>query len=38
MLLNTPICDFGWPAPDFHLKDPQGTTYSLDDLRGEKAC
>ena len=36
MLLNTPICDFGWPAPNFHLKDPQGTTYSLDDLRREK--
>ena len=35
MLLNTPICDFGWPAPDFHLKDPQGTAYSLDELRGE---
>ena len=35
MLLNTPICDFGWPAPDFNLNDPQGTAYSFEELRGE---
>ena len=35
MLLNTPICDFGWPAPDFNLNDPQGTAYSLEELHGE---
>lgn len=29
MLLDTPICDFGWQAPAFSLKDPNGTAYSL---------
>lgn len=36
MLLDTPICDFGWPAPDFNLKTPDGNSYSLDDVMGEK--
>lgn len=36
MLLNTPICDFGWKAPSFELKDPDGNTYSFDQLMGEK--
>ena len=36
MLLDTPICDFGWKAPDFTLKDPDGNSYSLSDYLGEK--
>lgn len=36
MLLDTPICDFGWQAPDFQLSSPDGTRYRLDDLRGKK--
>lgn len=24
MLLDTPICDFGWKAPGFTLNDPAG--------------
>ena len=36
MLLDTPICDFGWKAPDFTLADPDGTSYTLDDVMGEK--
>jgi len=36
MLLNTPICDFGWQAPDFNLKTPDGTRYARDDIMGEK--
>ena len=29
MLLDTPICDFGWKAPDFTLKDPAGATHTM---------
>lgn len=29
MLLDTPLCDFGWQAPDFTLKDPDGHAYSM---------
>ena len=36
MLMNTPICDFGWQAPAFTLKDPDGKAYSLEDNIGEK--
>ncbi len=36
MLLDTPICDFGWQAPDFTLKDPDGQAYSLADALGGK--
>ncbi len=35
MLLQTPICDFGTPAPDFDLATPDGTRHSRDDLMGE---
>ena len=35
MLLNTPICDFGAPAPDFSLATPDGVTHSKDGLMGE---
>ncbi|MEO0542804.1 MAG: thioredoxin family protein [Pseudomonadota bacterium] len=33
-LLDTPICDFGWQAPDFILNDPNGRMYSLSDVMG----
>ncbi len=36
MLLDTPICDFGQPAPDFTLRDADGRTYDRDALMGEK--
>lgn len=35
MLLDTPVCDFDWQAPDFSLADAHGTRYSLADLKGE---
>lgn len=35
MLLDTPICDFDWKAPDFTLSDPGGKRYSLSDVMGE---
>ncbi|WP_421779516.1 thioredoxin family protein [Kiloniella litopenaei] len=34
MLIKTPICDFGWPAPDFKLPDLDGQFISLDNVRG----
>jgi len=33
-LVDTPICDFGWKAPDFSLPDPSGTMSSKDGLMG----
>ncbi|WP_072396325.1 thioredoxin family protein [Hyphomicrobium sp. CS1GBMeth3] len=30
----TPICDFGWKAPDFRLPATDGKTYTLDELKG----
>ena len=36
MLLDTPICDFDWQAPDFTLKTPDGTAHSLSDHLGGK--
>jgi peroxiredoxin len=32
--LQTPVCDFGWPAPDFKLRGVDGKNYSLADVRG----
>lgn len=29
MLLDTPICDFGWQAPDFTLADVHGNRHSM---------
>jgi hypothetical protein len=29
MLLDTPICDFGWNAPDFVLNDAYGKRYGF---------
>jgi len=35
MLLDTPICDYGWNAKDFTLPDADGKHYSLAQLSGE---
>ena len=35
-LLDTPVCDFGWKAPAFELQDPNGTSFTLDNMMGEK--
>ncbi len=32
--LETPICDFGWKAPDFSLPGTDGKTYALADVKG----
>jgi peroxiredoxin len=32
--LQTPVCDFGWKAPDFSLPGVDGKTWGLSDLRG----
>lgn len=36
MLLDTPLCDFGWSAPEFSLLDPDGNRYTLSEQLGEK--
>ncbi|AZG73817.1 thioredoxin family protein [Shewanella livingstonensis] len=36
MLLDTPICDFGWKAPDFTLKTPNGDAFTMSEHLGEK--
>ena len=36
MLLDTPLCDFGWKAPGFTLKEPDGESHSLADNLGGK--
>ena len=35
MAVETPICDFGWKAPEFTLPATDGKTYKLEDLKGE---
>ncbi|MEP0520079.1 MAG: thioredoxin family protein [Hyphomicrobiales bacterium] len=35
MLLDTPVCDFGWKAPSFTLADHDGAMHSSDELMGE---
>ena len=35
MLLDTPICDFGWQAPDFTLADADGQSHTLASLMSE---
>jgi len=34
--LETPVCDFGWPAVDFDLRGTDGKRYRLRDVRGER--
>lgn len=36
MAVETPICNFGWKAPDFSLPGVDGKTYSLAGVRGER--
>lgn len=36
MLLDTPICDFGWKAPDFTLSDPDGKHFTMSEHLGER--
>jgi peroxiredoxin len=36
MAAETPICEFGWKAPDFHLEGIDGRSYALGDVRGAK--
>ena len=36
MLLDTPICDFGWKARPFKLCDPDGNVQSLESAMGER--
>lgn len=36
MAVETPICDFGWQAPDFRLPATDGATYSLSDIAGPR--
>ena len=36
MLLDTPVCDFGWKAPDFTLKDPDGRAFTMSEHLGGK--
>jgi peroxiredoxin len=36
MLLDTPVCDFGWPAPDFTLADPDGRKFTMSGQLGDK--
>ncbi|NTV11971.1 MAG: thioredoxin family protein [Zoogloea sp.] len=33
--LNTPLCDFGWPAPAFDLPGVDGQRHTLESARGE---
>lgn len=36
MAVETPICDFGWPAPDFRLPGIDGRVWGLDEVAGPK--
>lgn len=36
MLLDTPVCDFGWQAPAFDLADPSGKRFAWADIMGER--
>ncbi|MCY4301826.1 MAG: thioredoxin family protein [Aestuariivita sp.] len=35
MLSDTPVCDFGWKAPDFELATPDGTRHRMSDHIGK---
>lgn len=34
MAATPPVCDFGWPAPDFRLPGTDGRTWSRDEVAG----
>lgn len=34
MAVDTPVCNFGWPAVEFELADSAGRRFSLADVRG----
>lgn len=36
MAVETPLCDFGWQAPDFSLPGIDGRSWSLQQVRGAK--
>lgn len=36
MRLDTPVCDFGWKAPDFTLEDPHGRPFTMSEQLGDK--
>lgn len=36
MLFDTPVCEFGWKAPDFTLPDPDGQSFTMSEHLGEK--
>lgn len=36
MLLDTPVADIGWQAPDFTLQDPDGVSFKMSDYLGDK--
>ncbi|CAA6824172.1 MAG: PPO candidate 1 [uncultured Sulfurovum sp.] len=36
MLLDTPICDFGWKAPEFTLQDAHGKSFTMSEHLSEK--
>jgi peroxiredoxin len=38
MLLDTPLCDFGWKAPDFSLRDAVGQSFTLSQHLGKSAA
>lgn len=35
MLVDTPLCDFGWEAPDFTLIDPHDRAFTMSEEMGE---
>lgn len=36
MAVQTPICNFGWPAVNFNLPDPEGRLFELAGIRGAR--
>ena len=36
MAVRPPVCEFGWPAPDFRLPDTRGRAWTLADVAGPK--
>ncbi|MEM6376083.1 MAG: thioredoxin family protein [Pseudomonadota bacterium] len=36
MRIDTPLCDYGWPAPDFTLAAPDGTRHNMRDHLGSQ--